>query len=157
MTFAKLCCPPNQISLFRPNVPWRRWNALAVTCLLGGGKDHIVCVDHFSGYLWTSPLRRTGTDNVTSFLTTIFETFGFPTTIRTDNGPQFRGPFTKFCESLGIKHEPASPYHPQSNGLAENGVKTCKKLLDKAKLSCCLLYTSPSPRDKRQSRMPSSA
>ena len=23
--------------------------------------------------------------------------------------------------------------------------------------SCCLLYTSPSPRDKRQSRMPSSA
>ena len=25
------------------------------------------------------------------------------------------------------------------------------------KLGCCLLYTSPSPRDKRQSRMPSSA
>ena len=24
-------------------------------------------------------------------------------------------------------------------------------------LACCLLYTSPSPRDKRQSRMPSSA
>ena len=24
-------------------------------------------------------------------------------------------------------------------------------------LTCCLLYTSPSPRDKRQSRMPSSA
>ena len=24
-------------------------------------------------------------------------------------------------------------------------------------LDCCLLYTSPSPRDKRQSRMPSSA
>ena len=26
-----------------------------------------------------------------------------------------------------------------------------------AKLNACLLYTSPSPRDKRQSRMPSSA
>mgnify|MGYP003312952025 CR=1 FL=1 len=26
-----------------------------------------------------------------------------------------------------------------------------------ARLSSCLLYTSPSPRDKRQSRMPSSA
>ena len=25
------------------------------------------------------------------------------------------------------------------------------------KICCCLLYTSPSPRDKRQSRMPSSA
>ena len=28
---------------------------------------------------------------------------------------------------------------------------------DKAQLLPCLLYTSPSPRDKRQSRMPSSA
>ena len=28
---------------------------------------------------------------------------------------------------------------------------------DKALLKSCLLYTSPSPRDKRQSRMPSSA
>ena len=30
-------------------------------------------------------------------------------------------------------------------------------LWEKAKNKCCLLYTSPSPRDKRQSRMPSSA
>ena len=134
MTFARPYYLLSLHSLFRRKVQWRRTSWLRPICL--GGKDHIVCVDRFSGYLWTSPLRRTGTDNVTSFLTSIFETFGFPTTIRTDNGPQFRGPFTKFCESLGIKHEPASPYHPQSNGLAENAVKTCKKLLDKAKLSC---------------------
>ena len=31
------------------------------------------------------------------------------------------------------------------------------KLNDKLIFSSCLLYTSPSPRDKRQSRMPSSA
>ena len=29
--------------------------------------------------------------------------------------------------------------------------------VNKAQSLCCLLYTSPSPRDKRQSRMPSSA
>ena len=33
------------------------------------------------------------------------------------------------------------------------GVKTFKDFTGE----CCLLYTSPSPRDKRQSRMPSSA
>ena len=33
------------------------------------------------------------------------------------------------------------------------GLKKLRENLDK----CCLLYTSPSPRDKRQSRMPSSA
>ena len=32
-----------------------------------------------------------------------------------------------------------------------------RSALGKAKLKDCLLYTSPSPRDKRQSRMPSSA
>ena len=36
---------------------------------------------------------------------------------------------------------------------------TAEKMIEKenVKLSGCLLYTSPSPRDKRQSRMPSSA
>ena len=33
----------------------------------------------------------------------------------------------------------------------ENGIKKPNNIF------CCLLYTSPSPRDKRQSRMPSSA
>ena len=33
----------------------------------------------------------------------------------------------------------------------------CGRLVGRGRLRCCLLYTSPSPRDKRQSRMPSSA
>ena len=33
----------------------------------------------------------------------------------------------------------------------------CKRLIVRARPTSCLLYTSPSPRDKRQSRMPSSA
>ena len=37
--------------------------------------------------------------------------------------------------------------------LADSGIKVG----DLKKLDDCLLYTSPSPRDKRQSRMPSSA
>ena len=36
-------------------------------------------------------------------------------------------------------------------------VTGASKLKDITKCSTCLLYTSPSPRDKRQSRMPSSA
>ena len=42
-----------------------------------------------------------------------------------------------------------------------DGDKTWLEVVTKkdflAKHYCCLLYTSPSPRDKRQSRMPSSA
>ena len=32
-----------------------------------------------------------------------------------------------------------------------------EEVVDESQSDCCLLYTSPSPRDKRQSRMPSSA
>ena len=45
--------------------------------------------------------------------------------------------------------------------LAKNKVETQQALIDHLKeqsnANTCLLYTSPSPRDKRQSRMPSSA
>ena len=92
-----------------------------------GGHEYLVTVDRYSGYIWTKRLTRTSTDKVTAALKEIFLQFGTPTTIRTDNCPQFRGPFTDLCRALGIHHEPASPYHPESNGLAENAVKTCKK------------------------------
>ena len=38
-----------------------------------------------------------------------------------------------------------------------NGSKMVGSMIASVKISPCLLYTSPSPRDKRQSRMPSSA
>ena len=37
------------------------------------------------------------------------------------------------------------------------GVEIAKSLLDSTKVDSCLLYTSPSPRDRQKSRMPSSA
>ena len=49
--------------------------------------------------------------------------------------------------------------HPLTSSAAMNGGNggflAC--LVDYAEAHACLLYTSPSPRDKRQSRMPSSA
>ena len=36
-------------------------------------------------------------------------------------------------------------------------VEKTQKVAEKAKESTCLLYTSPSPRDRTRSRMPSSA
>ena len=54
----------------------------------------------------------------------------------------------RFCKSFQTAIESAFPY--QSYNVA--GVTTATATIDS-----CLLYTSPSPRDKRQSRMPSSA
>ena len=53
----------------------------------------------------------------------------------------------------GEKRTPALQNSPQKRGV-------CLRVYTKAPKkpnSACLLYTSPSPRDKRQARMPSSA
>ena len=66
-------------------------------------------------------------------------------------------------ESKIITHDMLSPFSKNAYKVlyGANKVYSCKKLVttleDKRNYICCLLYTSPSPRDKRQSRMPSSA
>ena len=48
--------------------------------------------------------------------------------IVTDYGPTFTSDeFGTFLSHTGIKHITVSPYHPESNGLAERNVQTFKK------------------------------
>ena len=68
-------------------------------------------------------VQRTDTRSVCESLTRWFTEYGWPTYIRTDGGPQFRGEFAEFCEGNSVKHEQASAYNPESNGLAEAAVK----------------------------------
>jgi hypothetical protein len=56
---------------------------------------------------------------------------GFPVSIRTEGGPQFRGPFKSWCAQHHIHLELASAYHHESKGHAECAVKEVKKLLAK--------------------------
>ena len=56
---------------------------------------------------------------------------GRPVVIRSDGGPQFRSGFDAWCKEMAIKHELSSSYNPQSNGHAEQAVKTVKSLLKK--------------------------
>jgi len=95
------------------------------------GKDYLVWCDRYSGMVWCDRLRSTTTEKVTSTLLSWFFDFGFPVSIRTDGGPQFRGPFDEWCQENGIIHQLSSPYNPQSNGQAEAGVKTAKRLVQK--------------------------
>ena len=95
------------------------------------GRSWLLLVDRASGFPWAAKLSRTDTASVTSLLERWFNDFGWPLRIRTDGGPQFRGPFKQFCSQNGIVHELSSPYHPESNGLAEQAVKTVKHLLIK--------------------------
>ena len=68
---------------------------------------------------------------IVNHLRSWFNLLGWPQSIRSDGGPQFRGDFVQFCLSNGIKHELSAPYNPRSNGLAESGVKIVKSILIK--------------------------
>ena len=41
--------------------------------------------------------------------------------------------------------------------ICDECIDLCNEILDEELIDTCLLYTSPSPRDMRRSRMPSSA
>ena len=96
-----------------------------------GGKQHLICVDHWSGYSMFSALSSSTSSAVINILKGWFNLLGWPQSIRSDRGPQFRREFAKFCVENGILHELSAPYNPRSNGLAESGVKIVKSILIK--------------------------
>ncbi|XP_058810503.1 uncharacterized protein K02A2.6-like [Phymastichus coffea] len=56
-----------------------------------------------------------------------FVTWGIPKKLVTDHGPTFISKlFEDFMLANGVTHIKCVPYHPASNGAAENAVKTCK-------------------------------
>ena len=61
----------------------------------------------------------------------VFARYGIPDVIVTDNGSQF----AVFAKSWMFQHITSSPHHPQSNGKAENAVKTVKRLFTKCRES----------------------
>ncbi|CAK1601274.1 unnamed protein product [Parnassius mnemosyne] len=59
--------------------------------------------------------------------------FGLPKQVVSDNGPPFFSNEVKqFLSSNGIEQIFSAPYHPASNGAAENAVKWCKRNIKKA-------------------------
>ncbi|XP_053381851.1 uncharacterized protein K02A2.6-like [Mercenaria mercenaria] len=62
--------------------------------------------------------------------------WGISEKVISDNGPCYRSQeFAEFAKNWHFKHETISPYHSQSNGLAEKYVSVCKRILTKSKES----------------------
>ena len=57
--------------------------------------------DHFSKYSWLLPLKHKETQEVASSLESLFWMFGFPTTLNSDNGKEFK---SKVMTDFWAKH-----------------------------------------------------
>ena len=66
----------------------------------------------------------------------MFSEHGIPKVLCSDNGPQYvSAQFADFCMSWGITYETSSLHYPQSNGFAEECIKSVKHTLQQAKYS----------------------
>ncbi|XP_059226675.1 uncharacterized protein K02A2.6-like, partial [Stomoxys calcitrans] len=76
-----------------------------------------VVLDHFTKYPFVRPIRKFTAGEIYEFLETqIFNTFGVPEFVVTDNGSQFKSIlFSNLMSKYGIKHIFTAVYSPQSN------------------------------------------
>ena len=97
-------------------------------------RDFLLTVDYYSNFWEIDRLEDTRSVIVIRKLKNHFSRYGIPEQLVSDNGPKFSSEvFEKFAKAYDFEHLTSSPGYPQSNGKAESGVKTAKRLLKKAK------------------------
>ncbi|CAM5173343.1 unnamed protein product [Eretmochelys imbricata] len=95
-----------------------------------GKKYILVVVDFATRYPEAVPLASIEADTVADALLTIFSRVGFPKEVLTDQGSNFMSALLRcLWEKCGVRHNWASAYHPQSNGLVERFNGTLKMML----------------------------
>lgn len=97
------------------------------------GSTYFIVVDACSKWVEAVRMKSTTAASVIAVLRDMFARFGLPKQVVSDNGPPFTSAeFSVFMSRNKIEHIFSAPYHPASNGAAENAVKMCKRVLKKA-------------------------
>ena len=92
-------------------------------------KFALVVVDTFSKFVYIWALQTKEMRPIAAILRKlIFSKPKRPRFILSDNGTEFRL-IPDLCAELGIKHNAAAPYHPQTNGAVERTTQTLKNRL----------------------------
>lgn len=75
-----------------------------------------IILDHFSKYTILKPLKKLVTRPIVTYVRDVFNSYGVPEIVVTDNGTQFRSKeFVAFLEEFGVKHQFTAVHSPQSN------------------------------------------
>ena len=134
------CCAANRNPPKAPAHPWMisqlPWQRVHVDHAQFGGRLLLVAVDAYSKWPEVHIVSSTSAQQTIDKLRQIFACHGLPATLVSDNGSPFQSTeFQQFVTANGILHRRVPPYHPSSNGLAENMVKTVKHALSKTKVT----------------------
>lgn len=124
---------PPQAEIINWPTPKKVWERLHID--FAGpfhGKYYFALVDAYSKWLEIFPMYQITSTATIQKLVELFSRFGLPQLIVSDNGTSLvSSEFESFLEKNGIEHITSPPGHPQSNGLAENAVKSFKAAMMK--------------------------
>ena len=110
------------------------WSKIGADLCELHGRMLLVVTDYYSNFISVKRLNSTTTTAVSKQLMELFSVHGIPKIIMTDNATQFSSfEFKSFTSELDIEHITSSPHYPQSNGKAENAVKTVKRLFSRCR------------------------
>ena len=119
-----------------PHHPWQYpsapWDRVHVDFGEWNKKQFLVMVDAYSKWPEVRAMSSTTAQHTIEVMQDIFATHGLPRILVFDNGPQFISKeFSEYFAHNGVLHRRSAPYHPATNGLAENMVKNVKQWLSK--------------------------
>ncbi|UYV81558.1 K02A2.6-like, partial [Cordylochernes scorpioides] len=119
--------------LIPTNFPTRPWQKIGMDLFKFENKWYLVVIDYYSRFPEMIQLDRLTASVVVRSCKSIFARHGVPETVVSDNGTQFGAAreFANFARQYGFQHVTSSPRFPQSNGMAEAGVKIAKLILKK--------------------------
>ncbi|XP_047992691.1 uncharacterized protein K02A2.6-like [Leguminivora glycinivorella] len=118
-----------------PPAPWPRaphpWHRVHIDYMTIGQKVYLIVVDSYSKWVDCIFMQNgTSTQSLIAKLKYIFSLFGLPKVLVSDNDVKIHcAEFKSFCSNNGIKYMNSPVYHANSNGQAENSVRTCKRML----------------------------
>ncbi|XP_060805921.1 uncharacterized protein K02A2.6-like [Amyelois transitella] len=119
------------ISWPRTKVPYERVHADFLGPI--DNKMILLIIDSYSKWPEAFIVKSLDSKQTVERFRECFSRFGLPKVVVTDNAATFISKeFSEFLSKNGIVHETSPPFHPATNGFAENAVKTFKSALLKA-------------------------
>ena len=111
----------------------RPWQKIGADVFTLDGTDYLCVVDYYSNYFEVDRLETKTTKGIAKILRKQFSVHGIPNQLMSDNMPFGSQEFRDFAASYEFEVITSSSGYPQSNGMAENAIKTAKSIMKKAK------------------------
>lgn len=119
-------------------IPSRPWQYLFSDFFEFNNKNYLLIIDSYSKWVEVKNTRTKTAQEVINFCKDVFSRFGVPDIFYSDNVPYNSELLQNFARKWNFELKFSSPYHHQSNGLAERYVGIIKTYLRKCVSDCDL-------------------